>query len=121
MAAVTTVVTTVIAMDTIIRVRHRRAVGTVGRATVITVRRVAGRAVTRAVTISDRRVVGKVVIISRRRVAGTVVVVRRRRVAGRPAIARRVRRVRRARLRVETPIAAITITATDAAVMPHTI
>jgi hypothetical protein len=110
MAAATTVAITVIAMVAIIHDRPRQVAGMIVRATVIIVRRAAGRAA----------------IASRRRVVGTaVVVVRRRRVAGKPAIVRRVRRRHpvRTHLPVGTSIAVveIAIAATDAAVMTHNV
>jgi hypothetical protein len=122
MAAATTVAITVIAMVAIIHDRPRQVAGMIVRATVIIVRRAAGR----AATMSDRRAVGRAAIASRRRVVGTaVVVVRRRRVAGKPAIVRRVRRRHpvRTHLPVGTSIAVveIAIAATDAAVMTHNV
>jgi hypothetical protein len=104
-----TVATIETGTDTIIRGRHRRAVGTVAPAMATIGLRAAGRV---AAIVSRLRVGGRAdtgVIISRLRVVGTAAV------AGRPPRAR-------IRHRAETSVAAVAVeTATDGAMITHSV
>jgi hypothetical protein len=109
-------------MATIIDVRRRRAVGTVGPVMVTIARLVVGRA---AITVRVRQAVGRdraavrAAIISHRRVVGTAAVVRRVQAVDKRGIVPRVPRARPdGVVRREATSIAVAVIATDARTRP---